>query len=43
MAGISTSNVFWEVVSLIGGKGNLEELTKRAFVAEGILKAKDHS
>ena len=31
----------WEIVSLIGGKGNLEELTKRAFVAEGILKTKD--
>ena len=30
----------WEVVSLIGGKGNLEELTKRAFVAEGILKTR---
>ena len=34
MGGISPQKNGWEVVSLIGGKGNLEELTKRAFVAE---------
>lgn len=31
----------WEILSLVGGKGNLEELTKRALIAEGILKPKD--
>ena len=31
----------WEVISLVGGKGNLEDLAKRAMIAEGLLKPKD--
>ena len=31
----------WEIISLVGGKGNLEDLVKRALIAEGILKSKD--
>ena len=31
----------WEIISLVGGKVSLEELTKRALIDEGILKPKD--